>query len=154
MRNTHLHQLLNEHDYFSRIISKTNEWLSRMLLLFYILILPTIDLGIIMIILDSTTALILGTIIIICIILIMIFNYTLSTIASHSHISYQNLNSVLCRKSLPLSLRLKVVALIEKLSGPVIGFYCYDLFPLTSYNIYLFYAQCASFFILFMSIHN
>ena len=33
-----------------------------------------------------------------------------------------------------LKARYKLMRFIERLSGPVIGFYCYDLFPLTTYE--------------------
>ena len=38
------------------------------------------------------------------------------------------------QKSLPLNERYKLMRFIERLSGTVIGFYCGDLFPLTTYN--------------------
>jgi hypothetical protein len=36
--------------------------------------------------------------------------------------------------------RLKISAFIEKLCGPVIGYYCYDLFAFTNYEFYAFVA--------------
>ncbi|CAG2172314.1 unnamed protein product [Oppiella nova] len=33
-------------------------------------------------------------------------------------------------------LKIKILAFIEKLSGPDIGFYCYDLFPMNNYELY------------------
>ena len=44
--------------------------------------------------------------------------------------------------------RLKTLNLIERLSGPDIGFYCLDLFPMNSYEFYLFVTNCVSNYLL------
>ena len=44
--------------------------------------------------------------------------------------------------------RLKTLDLIESLSGPDIGFYCLDLFPMNSYEFYLFVINCISNYLL------
>ncbi len=65
--------------------------------------------------------------------IIVIFwtNYCLSSIAEKSHSLYKPLNSVVVRNVLNLELKLKICSMIERISGPVIGLYCYDLFPFT-----------------------
>jgi hypothetical protein len=35
-----------------------------------------------------------------------------------------------------VQLRLKITSFIEKLCGPVIGYYCYNLFAFTNYEFY------------------
>lgn len=37
-------------------------------------------------------------------------------------------------EKIPLRIRVKIMRFIERLSGRVIGIYCYDLFPLTTYE--------------------
>ena len=46
---------------------------------------------------------------------------------------YKNLLSKK-RGGIPLIIQFKILRFIERLSGPEIGFYCYDLFPMTSYH--------------------
>ena len=40
------------------------------------------------------------------------------------------------RYRVPLRNRLKSMSFIERLSGPPIGYYCYDLFPVNSWELY------------------
>jgi hypothetical protein len=63
---------------------------------------------------------------------------------------YVKLNSLIARKQINLQIKLKIVDLIERLSGPVIGIYCFELFPFTNYEFHLFAANCVKNFILFM----
>ena len=43
-------------------------------------------------------------------------------------------NTILNRdQNIPHRIRLKTMRFVERLSGPKIGFYCYNLFPMTSY---------------------
>jgi hypothetical protein len=45
--------------------------------------------------------------------------------------------------------------LIEKLSGPVIGLYCYDFLPImtfTNYEVYLYITNCVKDLILFIGL--
>ena len=65
-------------------------------------------------------------------------NLLSSQISQSSHKPYNNLFKFLIQKRFPLSLRvkLKIVGLIEKLSGPDIGFYCWNLFPMNNYTFY------------------
>ena len=39
--------------------------------------------------------------------------------------------------------RLKIMGFIEKLGGPDIGFYCWDIFPMNYYHFYKYVANCA-----------
>ena len=45
---------------------------------------------------------------------------------------------------------LKLMAFVEKLMGPDIGFYCWNLFPLNSYQFYKYVASCACSYFLIM----
>ena len=79
-------------------------------------------------------------------------SYTMSLIPTSAVRPYQALNSIIARKSLDIKLKLKVCQLIEKLSGPVIGLYCYEFFPFTNYEVYLYVTNCVMNFILFMDL--
>ena len=50
-----------------------------------------------------------------------------------------------------INVKFKILSFIEKLSGPVIGFYCYDFFPMNSYN---FYEYIVSYFTMYLLIHG
>ena len=52
-------------------------------------------------------------------------------------------------RSLTLRHRMKIMAFIEKLCGPDIGFYCLDLFPMNNYEFYLYITNCVKNYILF-----
>jgi len=75
-------------------------------------------------------------------------NYSLSKISVEAHRPYNKLNSIIARKPATTVLNLKVLSLIEKLSGPVISIYCLDIFPFTNYEFYLHMAYCAQNFML------
>ena len=81
-------------------------------------------------------------------------NYFLCSVGREAHKSYPFIKSILTRKRLRLMTKLKVISLFERLSGPLIGFYCYDLFPFTNYEFYLFCVNCVSNFILFMGLYE
>ena len=59
-----------------------------------------------------------------------------------AHKSYPVLFSHLTQRYMPLWLRIKLMAFIERKSGPDIGFYCYDLFPMINYEFYQYIYIC------------
>ena len=63
-------------------------------------------------------------------------NYQCASVTGAAHRPQSTLyKTVLSRNhNIPLKIRLKIMRFIERLSGPEIGFYCYDLFPMTSYK--------------------
>ena len=83
---------------------------------------------------------------------IYLLNYLVTSIIREAHNCYSFLNSLIARKALPLRLKFKIISLIERLSGPVIGIYCWDLFPFTNYEFVMFIINCIMTFILFMGL--
>ena len=150
-----LYKNIVSYDKCAIITSKINSWLRYIMCAYYYLMVPFIDLCVIVVIEESDIYLSvlwleLGFIIIIN---LFIVNYMLSLIARSAHYSYPLLNTCIARQNytqnvLSLKLRLKILALIERLSGPVIGIYCYDLFPYTNHEFYIFCANCVKNFIL------
>ena len=73
-----------------------------------------------------------------CLIVFILFSvsYLCSCVTTSAHnsqnILYNNLMNRYNSK-LPILIKLKIMRFIERLSGPKIGFYCYNLFPMTSY---------------------
>jgi len=68
------------------------------------------------------------------------------------HRPYNKLNTIIARNQTTTVLKLKVLGLIEKLSGPVIGIYCLDFFPFTRYEFYVYLVNCIKYFILLMDL--
>ena len=67
--------------------------------------------------------------------------------AAHRPLSFLN-NFIAQNKNIPLGTRIITTKFIERLSGPVIGFYCYDLFAMTSYKFTEYiYDSIASYFL-------
>ena len=69
----------------------------------------------------------------------ILFNvsYLCSCVTTSAHSSQNSLYKHLMNRNnskLPILIKLKIMRFIERLSGPEIGFYCYNLFPMTSYN--------------------
>ncbi len=69
--------------------------------------------------------------------------------------SLQTISTIklIARKSVDIKIKIKVHQLIEKLSGPAIGYYCYEFFPLTTYQIYLYFCQLCNDFHTFYGFH-
>ena len=131
-----------------------NAWSKNILFVFYYLTVPLIDLDIIYLIIEENILLRLISLIMLFVVIshLLVVNYFLCLVGREAHKSYPFINSVLTRKRLRLMTKLKVISLAERLSGPLIGFYCYDLFPFTNYEFYLFCVNCVSNFILFMGL--
>ncbi len=73
------------------------------------------------------------------IILALLYILKLITRLNNSvHKSYSTLFSLLSNKSIRMSIkqRMKILSFTEKLSGPHIGFYCLDLFPLNNFEVF------------------
>ena len=121
---------------------------------YYYTILPTLALGILVITHENSLLYktILVLVVSIGIINILIFNYLLSSVGIAAHDCQPLLYSLIARNPLPLRMKFKTLSLIERLSGPLIGFYCYELFAFNNYEFYLFVVNCVSFFILFSNL--
>ena len=138
-------------------LNEINESFKNLLFIYYYLSVPIIDFGVITVMLvngELYIEFVLIFVIILSVVMISVINKCLSGVARESHRSYSTVHSIICRHKLPISLKLKTVRLVERLSGRVIGFYCYDLFPFTNYEIYLFCVNCIMNFMLFMGLIN
>ena len=117
---------------------------------------PIFDLAIIYLIIEENVVFRLATLFLIFVGVLNIFvvNYFLCSVGIEAHKSYPFIKSILTTKRLRLMTKLKVISLSERLSGPLIGFYCYDLFPFTNYEFYIFCVNCVSNYILFMGLYE
>ena len=81
----------------------------------------------------------------------------MSTVVTRSaHKSYSTLFSIITNNRIRMTFRQrsKLSSFMEKLSGPEIGFYCYDLFPMNSYEFYEYLCISGSNYFLIMSLFN
>ncbi len=76
------------------------------------------------------------------------FQYMSSSLSSAAHNITSNLYTFLFRNRVSIVYKLKICAFIEKLDGPIIGYYCYDLFAFTNYELYQYIAFFSSNYIL------
>jgi hypothetical protein len=123
--------------------------------LFYYFSVPAIDLLVILSIhkeVDIITRTLAFVATILGVFVLFVFNYSMALVSEAAHRPYIRLNSIIARKSARTVLNLKVVGLIEKLSGPVIGIYCLDLFPFINYEFYLYISNCIQNFILLIGL--
>ena len=143
-----------EHDKVTRITMITNDWLSKLMFAFYYMVIPSIDFAMIFIIYETSLFIRLITIFVTIVNTFFLFStsYLLSTIIFEAHKSYAVLYSLIFRNRLRLKIKFKILSLIERLAGPPIGIYCYDLFPYNNFEFYLFIVNCISNFILFMDL--
>jgi len=124
-------------------------------LVFYLISVPAIDLMLILSIdknLDIIKRILASICSVIAIILLFLINYSLSMFQKEAHRPYNRLNSIIARRPATTALDLKVLGLIEKLSGPVIGIYCLDIFPFTNYQFYLYISNCILNFLLIIGL--
>ena len=66
--------------------------------------------------------------------LILAGSSLLAMLSKSAHKCYPLLYSILMTRSLTYRQRLRIESMISRLSGPVIGFYCLDLFAVNSYE--------------------
>ena len=76
----------------------------------------------------------------------------ISSVSKSAHLPYNPLYSLFIRNSSKLSIIMKfrIYSLISRLSGPKIGFTCYNTLILTNYDVFLFYSKFILFYILIM----
>ena len=100
--------------------------------------------------------------------------YTSARLAYHAHKPYNYLNRLMAEKSImfiktmkrsmkigstrmeitngmrDFKLKFNVLTLIERLAGPTIGIYCFDIFPFTNYEFYQYIVAASSLYILLL----
>ena len=72
----------------------------------------------------------------------IVANLFSSRVNNASILPLKYLHRYMAENQLPLKQRLKTMEMIERLSASDIGFYCYDLFIMNSYEFYLYVANC------------
>ena len=152
-----LMDLIEEHNYFSKMTADMNKFIRIIILAFYYIALPVLSVTFYMGHHKNTEMLtkILGfyfTLFELGAILLVTGFCTWIINAAHS--PYNMLEMYLSKHTtrITISTRLKIMTYIERLFGPDIGFYCYDLFPMNSYEFYQMIAISVCNYFLLMSL--
>ena len=75
-------------------------------------------------------------------------NLLSSMISGSAHKPRNVLYTFLMNVKVSTAQKLKIINFIEKLNGSVIGFYCWNLFPMNNYYYSLYVVNCAATYIL------
>jgi hypothetical protein len=145
-----LMKAIREHNNCSVEISKLNEIMSGLLAIIYFPLSIAFNI-VIHITINSDNAYVSFSYAILSLIAIgtqYVFIYFCSSVSSSAHNLRPELYSFLIRNKSTVKEKLKISAFIEKLSGPIIGFYCYKFFPFTSYKFAEFIAFVSGNYIL------
>ena len=128
-----------------------NQFYSVVLFNLYYLFTPNIMIAIYLVI-DSNTHIFLRMTMIGYAVLILTtvlsINLLSSRISHSSRKPMKYLFGYLIGNHLRINCRLKTMSFIERLSGPDIGFYCLDLFPMNSFEFYLYVVNSVKLYIL------
>jgi len=138
---------IHKHNYCSECIHNFNKFYSLALFLIYFLATPTIDIFIYLVIHKLTNVymrIIFALLWFQLVIALYVFTYILSSLSSSAHNLTSDLYAFLVRNRCYLRHKLKIISFIEKLSGPVIGIYCYNLFAFTTFEFYQYMAFISS----------
>jgi hypothetical protein len=146
---------IEEHNQITILCMKNNQSVNLILLIIYYLYSPLIDMVLYLAIyIDHFYIKLLGiSVTFFLILFLFLFSSTTVWLRKSAHFPYNNLNSIIAKqKWIPLSKKMKIVSLIERLAGSEIAVYCYDFFPLNNYEFYQFIASIVGNFFLLMSL--
>jgi len=129
---------IHEHTHYSELTLEFNKIFKYVLAMVYFLITPLHNIAVYMSVSETNTLFrslyLIGLTIMSTILFIV--NYMSSSLSSSAHDFTSDLYTFLVSKRIPVQHKLKISSFIEKLCGPVIGYYCYYLFPFTNYEFY------------------
>jgi hypothetical protein len=151
-----LKDVIHRHNRYSELTFEYNKPFKYALAIIYFLFTPivnilvymtTFEVNYLLRIFYALTAIVLS-------LLVFITNYISSSLSSSAHDFTSDLYSFLFNPRIIISVqyRLKISAFIEKLCGPVIGYYCYDLFPFTNFEFYEYVSFVFSNYVLMNSL--
>ena len=83
---------------------------------------------------------------------LVLVTYPAASLFLAAHSPYVKLNSIVVKSKFKVADKLKINNFIERLGGPSIAVYCYNLFPLNSYELYLYTAAVILHYFLLLSL--
>jgi hypothetical protein len=157
-------KIISEHNQLSRLISLLNQAYSIALFLVYLILACDFNIYLHRTIKSDPRYMPIFSIIfnisflVIDIFLITVTSVVPASVAESAQSSYEALNSIMARSRmaklykknpvLNYSALVVLSSLIEKIGGPTIGFYCYDLFPFNSDTLFDYFSSLISFYFL------
>ena len=148
---------IHEHNYVERLTRDINDLFSKIIFIVYYILTLTSQLFLFIAQRDDT--LLIYRIVFPIFALINIFglfymHIVSNQICTRAHEAYPNLFTILVNENFRMNYkqRLKLMSFMEKLSGPQIGFYCYDLFAMNSNGFYEYITIYVSNYFLIMSL--
>ena len=148
--------LIEEHNYFTKITADINKSFRLWIFVIYYIIFPSLSIAVYGVHHKETD--IRGKIVafgISCLIMpLLLVTFLSAWINRAAHLSYPIIFNYMSSigSRLNIKTRFKVMLFVERLSGPDIGFYCYDLFPMNSYELYRMLGISAINYILLISL--
>ena len=148
---------IHEHNYVERLTRDINDVFCRIIFMFYYILTLTSQFLFYISQREDTVfiyKIFFPFVAIWYIFLILLFNISCNQICNRAHKSYSITFSMLVNENIRMSFkqRLKLMSFMEKLSGPQIGFYCYDLFAMNSNGFYEYITIYVSNYILIASL--
>ena len=147
--------MIEEHNYFTKIIDDLNKLYMHIIFNVYFMEMPSL----LMLIYGShheeaSWFSNFGSALITLLATPLLYLMSLNTrLINSAQSPYCLIFSYLTRvKRIRLRNKLKLMTYLERLSGPDIGFYCYDLFPLNSWEFYELVAICGTNYLLIISL--
>jgi hypothetical protein len=132
---------IHEHNYFTELTEKLNEMMSIGLGILYFCGTPAVDILLHLSLYCQNLYLRLFYVLLLAqlVILLFILTFMISRISIFAHNVSSDIHKFLLRKhttKIQLINKLKISSFIEKLYGTCIGYYCFDLFPFTTFEFY------------------
>ncbi len=135
---------IHKHDYYSKLTLAWNKHFKYLLFIVYFLTPPSLNVVVYYTLTEVNIYLRIfyGFLVYNFFYTTFVANYICSSLSSSAHDFTSGLYAFLSNKRIiiPVQHRLKISAFVEKLCGPVIGFYCYDFFPFTNYEFYQYFS--------------
>ena len=134
-----LYKSLIDHNYCCMKTSQLNQTFSYLIVVMYIFAKPALNILVYITHSKGThhyTRVAATNIFIVCLAAIFSVNFLCASVTSCAHKPLKQFYDLYKRDGISIRLKLKVVAFMEKLSGPDIGFYCYDLYPMNNNQFY------------------
>ena len=141
-----LMKAITEHNSIAKQTKELNEFYNLAIFVLYYMASPALML-LMYIVQSKDTAVLMrlvgGAAWLVAFFVFFYLNLMVSQISHWANKPYPLLYIILLRNKLSTAQRWKIMTFIEKLSGPYIGFFCWNLFPMNNYQYYKFVTNCA-----------
>ena len=146
-------EAITEHNTTSKMTKELNEFWGFCIFILYFLVTPPLMMLLYLVRAKDTNYYARFIVVAVFVLVFLVefsTNLLSSLIRESAHKSNNVLYTFLFRVNVSTAQRMKIMGFIEKMSGPDIGFYCWDLFPMNNYEYYQYVANCASTYFLIL----